>query len=196
MDRNNLTELYYIAPIDNVPSILVHGILSHKRAARLTHSSVAMPAIQDLRATKVVPGGRKLHEYANLYICARNPMLYKRLEMCNQICVLVVSPGVLDLDGAVVTDQNAASNYARFEPALDGLRIVNQERTFAEDWRDSNLIEYWRKKAAKCAEVLVLDRVPPQYVLGARVANSAAKAAFDSLGTHLTAHIDGHLFFL
>lgn len=110
MDRDDLKELHYIKPIDNVPSILMHGILSHKRAARLTHSSVAMQAIQDLRATKVVPGGRKLHEYDNLYICARNPMLYKRLEMRDQICVLVVGPDVLDLDGSVVTDQNAASN--------------------------------------------------------------------------------------
>ena len=45
------------------------------------HVSVAMPAVQDRRARKIVPGGRRLHGYANLYICARNPMMFVRRRL-------------------------------------------------------------------------------------------------------------------
>ncbi len=78
MERHELTELHYITPIGNVPSILRQGILSHIRLQRVEHESVAMEEIQDRRAKVIVPGGLKLHEYVNLYICARNPMMYKR----------------------------------------------------------------------------------------------------------------------
>ena len=77
MNREDLSELHYISPIANLVSIMQRGILSNRRAAKLQHQSVAKQEVQDLRAKVRVPGGRALHEYANLYICARNPMLYK-----------------------------------------------------------------------------------------------------------------------
>lgn len=70
-----VTEFHCIMPIGNVPSVLEHGILSYELAAKLAHHSVAMPEVQDLRDKKQVPGGLKLHQYANLYFHARNPML-------------------------------------------------------------------------------------------------------------------------
>ena len=47
MTREELPELHFIAPITNVASILQDGILSHNRAAKVAHESVAMPEIQD-----------------------------------------------------------------------------------------------------------------------------------------------------
>lgn len=75
MDRAKLRELHCITPIANIPSVLTAGILSHRRAAAVSHESVADPEIQARRARVRVPGGRPLHEYANLYITARNPMM-------------------------------------------------------------------------------------------------------------------------
>lgn len=66
MKREELEELHYITPISNVPSICKRGILSHHGAARIQHQSIAMAEIQDRRAKVTVPGGRRLHEYANL----------------------------------------------------------------------------------------------------------------------------------
>lgn len=68
-----LTELHCIMPMDNVASVLLHGILSYERAARLPHHSVALQPVQDRRDKKHVPGGLKLHQYANLYFHARKP---------------------------------------------------------------------------------------------------------------------------
>jgi hypothetical protein len=194
MRREDLPELHYITPIENVPSILEHGILSHQRAARLAHRSVAMHQIQDRRSSVVVPGvNRKLHSYANLYICARNPMLYKR--RFERICVLSINTGVLDLPGVIITDRNAASNYVRFAPAPEGLTIVNRERTFAKYWTDEDPIEQMCKKSAKCAEVLVPDRVGPEYIQHAYVASVEMKTQMDALNTGLDVRVDGHLFF-
>ena len=41
------------------------GILSHKRAKKISHNSVAMEVIQERREKKNVPGGRPLQEYVN-----------------------------------------------------------------------------------------------------------------------------------
>ena len=196
MERNELQELHYITPICNIPSILQHGILSHARASRRPHESVAMEVIQDRRAGVRVPGGRLLHEYVNLYICARNPMLYKQQTQHVTICVLSVSPDVLDLPQVIVTDSNASSEYVRFAAAPEGLRIVDRDQTFAEYWTDQDPIQQWRKKAAKCAEVLVPDRVDPRFVIGVYVSCEQAKRQVEAFGLGLPVNIQQHLFFM
>lgn len=136
--RSELRELHYITAIDNLASILELGILSYRRAEQVEHTSVAMDEIQRRRANVVVPGGRPLHEYACLYICGRNVMLYKRRGQHDRICVMQVVSDVLDLPGVVVTDANASSDYVRFSAAPAGLRIVDRELTFAESWTDAD----------------------------------------------------------
>ncbi len=195
MERHELTELHYITPIANVPSIIQLGILSHSRARRVSHHSIAMNEIQDRRARVKVPGGTKLHEYVNLYICARNPMMYKRQAQYQEICVIRVKPSVIDLPDVVITDGNASGDYVRFAAAPKGLSIVNREWTFADDWRDPDQIQYFRKKAAKCAEVLVPDKVEPEYITGAYVACQEAMATFQAQNTGISVEINSHLFF-
>lgn len=196
MNLSDLEELQCIMPMVNVASIGELGILSHERASRVDHASVAAEEIQDRRAEVRVPQGLRLHQYANLYICARNPMMYMRLGERDRLCVLRVSPEVLNLEGVVVADRNASSDHVRFAPAPGGLAIVDRNLTFAEDWTHSDRYEYYRRKSAKCAEVLVPHVVPAEYIEGVRVMDSAAKERFDSLGLDLEAVIDGHLFFV
>jgi hypothetical protein len=109
-----------------------------------------------------VPGGLKLHQYANLYFDARNPMMYKRKAEAPDICVLRVSVNVLKLDGTVISDMNAAStNYVRFlHPSQ--WKSLNFDAIFATDWRHpGNPPAYYRHSAQKCAEVLVPGVVQP-----------------------------------
>lgn len=65
-----------------------------------------MEAIQERRRKVQVPGGRPLHEYANLYLCARNPMLFKIVsaQSAERICVLRVGAAVIDLPNVVIAD--------------------------------------------------------------------------------------------
>ena len=195
MMRSELHELGYIVPIATVPSILQRGILSHRRAEKIAHESIALQDVQDLRAGKTVPNGRALHEYANLYICPRNPMLLKKSGIREQICVLQVSSDVLDIHNVVVADSNAASKYVRFRPAPSGLAIVDRERTFAEWWTHDDQIEQWRHSAQKCAEVLVPDVVPAQYVTGAYVSCEGTRQRLHQLAANLPITVDPNLFF-
>jgi hypothetical protein len=115
---SRVTELQCIMPLENIPSVLKNGILSNERAANLSHRSVAMQEVQERRDLKQVPRGLKLHQYANLYFHARNPMMYKRKAHVDDLCVLCVSLDVLQVEGVVLADCNASSNYVRFLPPL------------------------------------------------------------------------------
>lgn len=196
MDRNEVSELHYIAAIANLSSILQHGILSHFLAEKLEHVSVASLVIQDRRKDKRIPGARKLHEYVNLYFDVHNPMLSKCREYNDSICVLQITPEVLDLQSVIVTDRNAASNYVSFKPVAPGLLIIDRDRLYARSWKHhDDQYEEWRHKSEKCAEVLVPDRVDVQYIIGACVANHTALRTFQQLNTGLRVQIDQGMFF-
>ncbi len=196
MNRADIVELHYITPIGNVPSILEHGILSNRRAARLTHVSVAMKEIQDRRQDKKIPGARPLHDYANFYFDAHNPMLSKRRNQNDVICVLRIDPAILDVLGVIVADRNAASGYVRFYPAADGIRALDREMVFAKFWLNpADPIDEMIRKSLKCAEVLVPDMLEPRFVAGAYVANERALGAFQALTIPLPVAINNGMFF-
>jgi hypothetical protein len=188
-------ELHCIMPIANMPSVLTHGILSHDNAARLEHKSVAMPEIQERRAGKAIPNGLRLHQYANLYFHARNPMMYLRRFRAHETCVLRISTKVLQLERVVITDQNAASDYARFfNPAFS--HLLPWDDIFALDWSNQDdVIDYWRRKSRKCAEVLVPERVPPELLIGAYVVDVAAKDKLEGMGFRLPVTVNPDMFF-
>ena len=124
-------------------------------------------------------------------------MLRKRQSQHTTLCVLRVRSDVLDIPGAVVTDGNAvALRYTAYVAAPEGLRIVDRELTFAEWWTASDIIVYWRRKSAKMAEILVPDRVPPEFLTGAYVSCEESLARFEALGTGVPATVNSHLFFL
>ena len=198
MTRDELQELGYIVPIETVSSILKRGILSHVRGQKIAHKDISLGDVQDLRSKVIVPapgGGRRLHEYANVYICPRNPMLLKRSGMHEELCVLRVSPAVLDIPGTVVTDMNAGSKYAHFAGAPGGLSIVDRERTFADWWTHDDQRDQWRHSAQKCAEVLVLNVIPPAHITGAYVSAESAREALTVVAAGLSVTINKHMFF-
>jgi len=109
MNLSDIHELYCIVPIPNVASIMSEGILSHNEARRIYHRSIAEQGVQERRQNKRIPGtNRRLHDCANLYFDAHNPMLSARRAMNDTICVLRINSEVLSLDGVILTDQNAS----------------------------------------------------------------------------------------
>lgn len=196
MRRGELTELHYITPVENVPSILERGILSNQKAARHKHLSVAMEVIQDRRRLVTIPGARKLHEYVNLYINARNKMMYCLQDRHDGLCVLRVSPEVLDVPGVVIADKNASSDYVRFAPAPEGLQRIDRERVFAESWRHpDDEREQLRHGSEMCAEVLVPDCVESGYIVGAYVPGQESLGKLQKTTEGLPACVNRHLFF-
>ncbi len=175
MKFEELDELHYIIPIKNMGSIYTLGILSHKKAEKISHQSVAMDEIQERRKKVVIPSGRPLHQYVNLYFHARNPMMFKRKDFYKELCLVKVSKDVLNLPQVVISDGNASSDYVRFYTVTEGLRVIDKERVFARYWNHDDPIEKFRHVFEKCAEVLVPDKVPKEFILGAYVSCEDSK---------------------
>jgi hypothetical protein len=190
-----VTELHCIMPMANLVSVMKQGVLSHERAARVPHRSVALQLVQEKRDQKQVPGGLKLHQYANLYFHARNPMMFRRQDQAHDLCVLRISTMVLALPGTVITDQNAASDYVRFLHPRQW-QVLDFDAIYAMDWRHpDDQIAHWRHSSQKCAEVLVPQRVEPIYVTGAYVVDDVARERLEALGLALLVTSNPVLFF-
>jgi ssDNA thymidine ADP-ribosyltransferase, DarT len=190
-----VTEFQCIMPLENIPSVLEHGILSHERASKLTHHSVALEIVQERRDLKQVPGGLKLHQYANLYFHARNPMMFKLKDRADDLCVLRVSIDVRLEKGVVFSDCNASSDYVRFlEPSQ--WRVLDYDDIYALDWRHPNdRFAYFRHRSRKCAEILVPHQVEPRFLIGAWVVDDATAKRLAEIGFRLRIDIDPVLFF-
>jgi len=200
MDRHDLLELHCIAPIANLASIVSLGILSHNQAAGIPHDDVSSELIQDRRRGREVPdarrpGPRKLHDYANVYICGRNPMLYVLRARHDEFVLLRVSCDVLDLDGAIVADGNASSDWTGFHASPGGLEAIDAEITFLGDPRHPNLHEFYDRKRRQCAEVLVPDRIPPEYITGAYASSEQSRDRCVALGLPWRITVDPKMFF-
>lgn len=195
MIRSDLEELHYITPIDNLPSIISKGILCYREAQEQNPTSVASEEVQDIRSKKVVPNGLPLHQYANVYFTARNPMLYKLRHQRNKLIILGVNPDLLDLPGVVIADGNAASDYTAFWPSPNGLERVDDELVFADYWTDDNIFDYWAKKRIKCAEVLVPRCVEPRYIVRIIAPSEEIRVLIQATGVDLPIYVSGNLFF-
>ncbi len=168
-----LRELYYITHVENLPSILRRGILSHARVKRegIAYTPIYDEGIVSWRQSRQVPNGRSLWEYANLYFQARNPMLYRvlREKSTSEIAVLGVRKDVLRLPGIFVTTGNAA----RMETEILGPRGWQQRWKEILDGVD---IEWWSEadgsKRRIMAEVLVPERVSPEMISAIYVADN------------------------
>ena len=196
MDVNgySIEEVFNIMPIDNIGTVLQFGILCYNRMSHLTPESIASQGIQQIRSGKKVPNGHALHEYANLYFDARNPMMYSRRGR-SDICVLKISEDVFNLPDVILSDRNAASNYATYYP-VEEISKLNFDLIFARDWRcPGNPVEYYKRKKVKCAEVLVKDRVPQNLIIGAYVKNDASKTLLVNQGFDRRIDINSDIFF-
>jgi ssDNA thymidine ADP-ribosyltransferase, DarT len=200
MVRAELKELHYIAAIANLTSIHERGILSRDRARAVARVDVSSPIIQDRRRGKQVPDvrrrtPRRLHEYANLYICGRNPMLYVKRDIHVGLAVLRIDTRALDIPGVVVSDGNAASDYSRFHEVDAGLAAIDQAITFGGDPRHPNRYEFYDRKRRMCAEVLVPGAVPPEHIVGAYVSCQEAADHCAALAVPWPVTIDPGFFF-
>jgi hypothetical protein len=182
MDRDVVAEFHYIAPVANLPSIVRGGIVSHNIAARSPHSSVALEAVQDRRAGKRVPGGLLLHDYANLYFDARNPMMSLLRHSVSPATVVVrVHPGVLDLASAVIADGNAAAYYTRFYPSPEGLAFLDARSVYTRSWPHPDPIQKQENKRKRCAELLIPHRIPVELLKGAYCWNRYGRDSCEAL---------------
>ena len=178
----DIKSLFYITHVENVPSILKNGILSHGlvEAQKVPFTPIYDTGIVSNRKEKSTPDHKSLWEYANLYFQPRNPMMYRVIHEKSKrdLAVIGVKPAVLQLASVFVTDGNAANNPTQFFRTSDGLKVIEEQWKViqSEWWNDQDSSK--RKIMAEC---LVPERIPPEYIHTIFVADHDTKMQVDSL---------------
>lgn len=163
LQQYGIEHLYHMTSIGNLTSIIGNGLLSHNEAhrQRLVQADISDPNVQSLRLNIVDPFyNRHLHDYVPLYFSPRNPMLYRRREIQEDIVILGIDPKILLEPNVLFTDGNAAANGTLFYRSVEMLTQLPWDIINTRSWVD---IEDGRR--IKCAEVLVYPRIPLEKVL-------------------------------
>ena len=173
MKNPHVKGLYYITHINNIPSILQQGILSHTlvEAQGVQYTPIYDEQIVNNRQKKNTPNGKSLWEFANVYFQPRNPMLYRVTQgKKGEIAILRIRPDVLQRPDIFITTGNAASQPTEILPMKEGLAKVFQM------WDIINS-EWWKEedgsKRRIMAECLVHGIIPPDLIDTIYVANHA-----------------------
>lgn len=165
--------LYYITRIGNLSSIMERGILSYNEcdAQTVTHQSFALSSVQEKRDGKKVPNALFLHDYACLYFDPRNKAMFRIKKTdpdFSEICILVLrADNLLTIDGAIISDMNAAAAMVSFYPATD-LSVLNFDRVYTKYWtHPDDLADERLHGYQKCAELLIPHRIAVEHIRGA-----------------------------
>jgi O-acetyl-ADP-ribose deacetylase (regulator of RNase III) len=173
---NVIKSLYYITHIENLPSILDKGILSHQKVEELnvSYTPIYDTAIIGRRKDKQTPERDSLWEYANLYFQPRNPMMYRVVHETDRrnIAVVGINPRILQVSGGLITDGNAANDPTQFFQFNEGLDVIQQQWKIIQNdwWKDLD-----GSKRKIMAECLVPDKITPEFVHSIYVTDHYAK---------------------
>lgn len=170
--KPEIKSVYYITHIDNIPSFLKYGILSHQLVEDrgIQYRAIYDKAIVSNRRQKLTPDGHSLWDFANVYFQPRNPMLYRVVHECDpkEIAVLGIDPKVLHIPGSYITDGNAANNATSFFQYSEGIKaITNQWKTIDGEWWNS-MDGSKRKIMSEC---LAPKYIPSEYIHSIYVSN-------------------------
>jgi hypothetical protein len=114
----------------------------------------------------------------------------------DDLCVLRIAGVILDLPNVIIADSNASSDYVRFDDAPGGVNMIDHSMTFALSWEHPHdQVAEWKHKSRMCAEVLVPNSVPADYIVGAYVSCRLAKRKLRTLAPSLAISINANMFF-
>lgn len=146
--------IYHMTHIDNLESILDYGLYAHNNPYQLVDIS---DNIVNRRRNKREPiYGKSIHSYVPFYFNPKNPMLYVRKHLQEDIVILACENSQILKPGSLISDGNAASSYTRFAKgnftslAKLNWHIINKSTDYFLDVK---------KKRIRMAETLVSDHV-------------------------------------
>lgn len=176
MQKPDIRNLYYITHIDNLPSILEKGILSHERIEddQVQFARIYNTEIVNVRKGKSTPSQKSLWSYANLYFQPRNPMMYRLVHESgvSDLAVLGVSEKILHTPDIFISDGNAANTPTQFYPISSGLKVLRQQRKILQS-------EWWNtldgSKRKIMAECLIPNSVRPEFINSVYVAGEETR---------------------
>lgn len=190
-----LVGLRHMTHVDNVPGVMRDGLRCRDDLAADAFTDVSDGEVQDRRRLDPIHS-RRLKSYVPLYFSPLNAMYYRVVKThgADRLCIVEVSPEVIDRPGVLVTDRNAAAGGVRFGKGRAGLRAVDAAATFSREYLGENHERDQRRQA----EVLVPDRVGPHHVRALHVVSQQAASSIRERLDDETCpiHVSPNWFFL
>lgn len=155
LDLLGLYYFYHMTHIENLESIIYHGLRNHNNAYRRVR--IDNVDLNERGAYKKVYG-RNIHEYVRMYINFRNAMLYKNKD--ENVVLLGIGNRIVNLypkERIVFSDRNAYSNMARFSNnylVLKDSGFIDLNNVFNYSWKDD-----YNVKQIMMSEVMVYDKI-------------------------------------
>ena len=156
-----VSSLWHMSDRNNINDICRIGILNHYDAHKKYPDIVDISdsEVQRWREYRDPHYHRAIHEYAPLYLNPRNPMLYVRKDLQNDICIIEICPSVLAENSYLISDGNAAARNTIFYQSINDLRYLPWDVLNANYWNDKP-----DGKRKMCAEVLIYPKILPKYI--------------------------------
>lgn len=201
----NIRALYYITHIDNLPSILSRGILSHARVRTegIQDTTIYLPHLVSKRRERYTSDGKSLWHYANLFFQPRNPMLYNVIKSKGKqnLAVLRVSNTALQRQGIFITDGIASNKLTQIYSKSEGLAGLQaqQQMLQSHSWISWNYSD--RVKRQLMAECLVPNQVNPkdiqQFIVADQAVSNSLRVRLSSTNSQklvVATNIDSNIF--
>lgn len=193
-----IKQLFYITHIDNVASILKHGIMSHRQIeeTKIPFTRIYDAQIVSSRQNRQTPDNKSLWEYANVYLQARNPMLYRVLceKDASEIAVIGVDRSIMTTAGSFFSAGNAASYSSDIVPIKDSANAFKEVKNSLDNqwWNDVD-----GSKRKIMAECLIPTNIDPEYLRTIYVSNDANAEKVKRLASGYKIHVipEPQLFF-
>lgn len=159
--------LFYITHINNIESILKHGILSHNLANQMNLAKVDISnqTVNARRNRFESTLGGNIHDFAPLYFNHKNPMLY---TLClhkdkNTLVLLRVNPHILLADNVAFSDGNAATSTTHFFKDITDFNKINWKLIKKGTWYN---YEFGKPEGGRimCSEALVQNKIPTYFI--------------------------------
>jgi O-acetyl-ADP-ribose deacetylase (regulator of RNase III) len=167
-------QLFYITYIDNIASILRNGIMSHKiiEDDKIPYTKIYDSEIVTSRKLRKTPDDKSLWNYANVYLQARNPMLYRVLceKNASEIAVIAIDRSIMSTLGSFFSAGNAASHLSDIVPIKDSGNAFKEVKSSVDSqwWKDED-----GSKRKIMAECLIPNQIPSEYLRTIYVSNDS-----------------------
>lgn len=151
LSRYGISTLDHMTHSHNLETIFSHDLLSHNNQfKRIDISNREVNSRRDKRENIY---GKKIHEYVPFYFNPRNAMMYRNKE--EDIVVLGFDSDILDVEGTLFTDKNAATHGVNFYNTARDLEKIDWATLYSQSWYNKGT----EVKQTMMAEVLIPKRV-------------------------------------
>lgn len=160
LENVNINSFYHITHINNVHSIQNKGLLSRNDLFKnnISYTNISNPDVQNLRNIEDPIFHNSIHDYIPLYVNPKNPMLYAKKNVQDQLVILEID-FIIITHQFIYTDGNAASKNTKFYSSLDQLNQLPIDTLHATYWTDKP-----GGKRKRCTEFLIHSNISPIYV--------------------------------